>query len=65
MLKARGQSQEILKGLATLIQDIGNLEKDTEGCSSVYTKVIDYKGYRYRFFFDDRQIVGTLKVKRI
>ena len=57
MLKAKGQSQEILKGLAILIQDIGDLEKDTEGCSSVYTKVIDYKGFRYRFFFDDRQVI--------
>ena len=65
MLKAKGQSQEILKGLAILIQDIGDLEKDTEGCSSVYTKVIDYKGFRYRFFLDDRQVIGTLKVKRI
>ena len=65
MLKAKGQSQEILKGLAILIQDIGDLEKDTEGGSSVYTKVIDYKGFRYRFFFDDRQVIGTLKVKRI
>jgi len=65
LLRAKGVSTKTLRSVAQLLTELGYLEKDTEGCSSVYTKVITYQQQRWRFFFDDRQQVGTLKIQKL